>query len=200
MKHKHFYAGLAFAFFLSAAGCSNSNKNVNNADSTDHIEMNQDSTVTAGGEAAHADISATKSDTTGSGTADFVKKDDGTVELTLKVNFPIMANKSVAVHLHEHGDCSDEGKGAHGHWNPTNEKHGKWGSGEFHSGDIGNVQLDGDGNGELTMSTDRWTIGGSDQTNILNRAVIVHSGVDDYTTQPTGNAGSRIGCGVIMAK
>ncbi|HEY1008313.1 MAG TPA: superoxide dismutase family protein, partial [Sphingobacteriaceae bacterium] len=72
--------------------------------------------------------------------------------------------------------------------------------GSFHSGDIGNVQLDGKGNGKLTLTSDRWSIGGDEKTNILNRAVIVHSGVDDYTTQPTGNAGSRIGCGVIMGR
>ncbi len=58
---------------------------------------------------AHADISATKTDTAGSGTAHFAKKDDGTVELTLNVSFPKMANKTVAVHLHEHGDCGDAG-------------------------------------------------------------------------------------------
>lgn len=151
-------------------------------------------------EMAFADISATKSDTSGSGRAEFTKRDEGNIELSLTINFPKMANKSVAVHLHEHGDCGDEGKGAHGHWNPTNEVHGKWGSAAFHSGDIGNIQLNAEGTGAITVSSDRWTIGGDDKTNILTRAVIVHSGVDDYTTQPTGNAGSRIGCGVISAE
>lgn len=148
---------------------------------------------------AHADIAATKADTAGTGTADFTRKSDGTVELSLMISFPKMAGKSVAVHLHEHGDCGDAGKGAHGHWNPTNEAHGKWGSSAYHSGDIGNVNLDDKGEGTITLSSNRWTIGGDDKTNILNRAVIVHSGVDDYTTQPTGNAGSRIGCGLIKA-
>lgn len=201
MKMNYLSALALGTFLFAAVSCSNTNNNAGSSDSTQNEHMMSDMDSLAEGEAAHADISATKSDTTGSGTADFVKKDDGTVELTLNLHFPTMANKSVAVHLHEHGDCSDEGKGAHGHWNPTNENHGKWGSDAYHSGDIGNVQLDAEGRGELTMSgDDRWTIGGSDQTNILNRAVIVHSGVDDYTTQPTGNAGSRIGCGVIMAK
>jgi superoxide dismutase, Cu-Zn family len=122
------------------------------------------------------------------------------VELELEVTFPKKANSTVAVHLHEHGACGDSGKEAHGHWNPTNEQHGKWGEGAFHSGDIGNVQLDDKGKGKFTMTSDRWSIGGDEKTNILNRAVIVHSGVDDYKTQPTGNAGSRIGCGVIMSR
>jgi Cu-Zn family superoxide dismutase len=149
---------------------------------------------------AHADISATKGDTTGSGTADFKVNNDGQVELKLRISFPVLGHKSVAVHIHEHGDCSDAGKGAHGHWNPTNEKHGKWGSGEYHSGDIGNIELNDAGDGEIKLTSKRWTIGGDEKTNVLNRSIIVHSGVDDYQTQPTGNSGSRIGCGVILKK
>ncbi|HEY1009414.1 MAG: superoxide dismutase family protein [Daejeonella sp.] len=192
---------LALSFFIAVtAACTSTNKTGTTDDSTMHADsMGTDTTGGMMGMAdkAHADISATKTDTAGSGTAQFTKKDDGTVELSLNVKFPKMANKTVAVHLHEHGDCGDAGKGAHGHWNPTNEAHGKWGSAAYHSGDIGNVQLDAEGSGSVTVSSDRWTIGGDDKTNILGRAVIVHSGVDDYTTQPTGNAGSRIGCGVI---
>ena len=75
---------------------------------------------------------------------------------------------------------------------------GKWGSGSFHSGDIGNVKLNSKGNGTLTITTDLWTLGGKPDKNILGKSVIVHGGVDDFTTQPTGNAGTRIGCGVIQ--
>jgi superoxide dismutase, Cu-Zn family len=147
-------------------------------------------------DAAHAEITATKPDTTVSGVAHFSKK-DSKVELQLTLTIPKKANSTVAVHFHEHGDCGDMGKGAHGHWNPTKEDHGKWGSAHYHSGDIGNIKLDKDGKASFTVETDRWTIGGPEKTNILNRSIIVHSGVDDYKTQPTGNSGSRIGCGVI---
>jgi Cu-Zn family superoxide dismutase len=120
--------------------------------------------------------------------------------MTLDIQIPKMANKTVAVHIHEHGSCGDMGKEAHGHWNPTNANHGKWGSDSFHLGDIGNVDLNGEGKGTLEMETDLWSISSSDSTkSILNRAVIVHGGKDDFTTQPTGNAGSRIGCGVIQS-
>lgn len=146
---------------------------------------------------AEAVLAGTYADTTVSGTAKFDADDNGKVKLTLEVTIPAKAGKSVAVHLHEHGDCGDNGKMSHGHWNPTNQQHGKWGSASFHLGDIGNVQLDAQGKGTLTMETDLWTLGGTADKNILNKAVIVHGGVDDYTTQPTGNAGSRIGCGVI---
>jgi len=180
---------------LLAVACTNT-KNTNSADSLGAEGGNVSGSTNAA--QAHADISATKADTSGSGMAHFTALSDGKVELKLTLEFPAKANQSVAVHFHEHGDCSDSGKGAHGHWNPTGEKHGKWDSGEYHSGDIGNIDLDGSGKGQVTIQSDRWSIGGDEKTNIVNRAIIVHSGEDDYTTQPTGNSGSRIGCGVIM--
>ena len=118
--------------------------------------------------------------------------------MVIDVTIPKLAGKSVAVHIHEHGDCGDKGNMAHGHWNPDNKKHGKWGTGEFHSGDIGNIKLDSKGQGKITIETDLWTLGGVNRTNILQRAVVIHSGADDFTTQPSGNSGSRIGCGVIQ--
>lgn len=146
---------------------------------------------------AEAALSGTYPDTTVSGTASFDTMKSGKVKMKIEITVPAKAGKSVAVHLHEHGDCSDKGNMAHGHWNPTKEEHGKWGSGSFHSGDIGNIKLDAKGKGTLTLETDRWTLGGKADKNILGRAVIVHGGVDDFKTQPTGNAGTRIGCGVI---
>ena len=145
---------------------------------------------------AEAALSGTYPDTTVTGLVRFDAA-DGKVKMELEISVPKKANKSVAVHLHEHGDCGDNGNMAHGHWNPTNAQHGKWGEGSFHLGDIGNVKLDSKGNGKLSLETDLWTLGGAASTNIIGRAVIVHGGVDDFTTQPTGNAGSRIGCGVI---
>jgi Cu-Zn family superoxide dismutase len=197
MKLKFLANGLFLgSLFAIAMSCNNAGSD-SEGDTTVTEGIDTTSGSSNAAKAAHADVTATKSDTAGQGTAHFTQKDDGTVELDLQISFPKMANKSVAVHLHEHGDCGDAGNGAHGHWNPTNENHGKWGEGQYHSGDIGNIQLNGEGKGEIKVSSNRWTIGGDDKTNILNRAVIVHSGVDDYKTQPSGNAGSRIGCGVI---
>lgn len=191
------FQGVIGIFILSAAACGSGRDLTGNTDSTSTADTVAASSTAA--TKAHADIDATKSDTTGTGRADFSTKGDGTIDLNLKITFAKMANKSVAVHIHEHGDCSNAGMGAHGHWNPTNEAHGKWGDAAFHSGDIGNVNLDANGEGTITLNSNRWTIGGDEKTNILNRAIIVHSGVDDYKTQPTGNAGSRIGCGLITA-
>ncbi|HRN72615.1 MAG TPA: superoxide dismutase family protein [Ginsengibacter sp.] len=154
--------------------------------------------ATTAGPGAIAEIAPSYADTLVEGKAVFTTTDDGKVNMELNLHIPSRANKEVAVHLHEHGDCGEMGNNAHGHWNPTNDTHGKWGSAHFHRGDIGNVTLDADGNGKFQMQTDLWAIGGDDSTkNILNRAVIVHGGVDDYVTQPTGNAGNRIGCAVI---
>jgi Cu-Zn family superoxide dismutase len=106
-----------------------------------------------------------------------------------------------AVHIHETGDCSaPDGASAGGHWNPTNVNHGKWGAAPHHSGDIGNVEVGADGKAQLTLSSKVWTIGGPPETNIVGRSVIVHAKADDFTTQPTGNAGGRIACGVIAKK
>lgn len=189
------------AFFSVAAACTNSTTTDNEHDTTGMEQAAGDSaSLSTPGETASAIISATKADTTGNGRVEFSKLGDDQVTMSLTLSFPKLANKSVAVHFHEHGDCGNAGSEAHGHWNPTNEPHGKWGSAAHHSGDIGNIPLDAEGNGSITVTSNRWTIGGDDKTNIINRAVIVHSGVDDYQTQPTGNSGSRIGCGVISGK
>lgn len=105
-----------------------------------------------------------------------------------------------AIHIHEKADCSsDNGTSAGGHWNPTFENHGKWGSKTFHRGDIGNFIADENGNASLDFETDLWCIDCDDDTkNIINKALIIHQGEDDFTSQPSGNAGKRISCGAII--
>jgi Cu-Zn family superoxide dismutase len=106
-----------------------------------------------------------------------------------------------AVHIHDTGDCSAaDGMSAGGHWNPTADSHGKWGGEHFHRGDIGNVEVGADGKGTFSLFTDKWTIGGAPATDIIGHALIVHAKADDFTTQPTGNAGGRVACGVIEKK
>lgn len=179
------------------ASCNNSDTNTT-ASQNDTAATTMETTSQAS-TTAEAVLGGTQADTTLSGTVRFTEN-NGRVKMTLDLEIPKMANKTVAVHIHEHGSCGDMGKEAHGHWNPTNANHGKWGSDSFHLGDIGNVDLNGEGKGTLEMETDLWSISSSDSTkSILNRAIIVHGGKDDFTTQPTGNAGSRIGCGVIQA-
>ena len=184
---------LLLVLFFTA--CNNQKKTEDNTASNENTEIKTSDAAAA----AMATITATVPDTALTGTAEFTQQ-NGKVKMELNITCLKMANKSVAVHLHEMGDCGDMGKMAHGHWNPTNQQHGKWGSNSFHSGDIGNVSLDAAGKGYLEIETDLWSMGGDEKTNILNRSVIVHNGADDFKTQPTGNSGSRIGCGVIMKK
>lgn len=106
-----------------------------------------------------------------------------------------------AIHLHEKADCSsDDGTSTGGHWNPTAEPHGKWGAEEgFHRGDIGNFTADEEGNAVVEFSTDLWCLSCDDDTkNILGKAVIVHMGADDFTSQPSGAAGARVSCTGII--
>ena len=184
-------------FSLVSCGSNETNTTSEDSDTTTAVTPGVENESS---NAAEATLTGTQPDTTVTGTVSF-NEDNGKVKMTLDITVPKKANQSVAVHIHEHGSCGDMGKDAHGHWNPTKMNHGKWGSAAFHSGDIGNVDLNAEGKGTLELETDLWSISASDSTkNILNKAIIVHGGVDDFTTQPTGNAGSRIGCGVINKK
>ncbi|MGC4130266.1 MAG: superoxide dismutase family protein [Bergeyella sp.] len=127
----------------------------------------------------------------------------GTVKFTQTgktVKMDIMAYKLSpgihAVHIHEKGDCSSaDGTSAGGHWNPAGNDHGKWESEHFHMGDIGNITADKDGTSRFVFSTDKWCLGCKDESkNILEKSLIIHAAKDDFHTQPTGNAGGRVGC------
>ena len=106
-----------------------------------------------------------------------------------------------AIHIHQSADCSSEdGKSAGGHWNPTARPHGKWGAETgYHKGDIGNFTADDNGHGTISFTTDEWCIGCGDETkDILGKAVIVHAGQDDLSSQPSGAAGARVSCAGII--
>ena len=124
---------------------------------------------------------------------------DGSVTVTVDIE---KAPPGIhAAHLHEFGDCSSpDGKSAGGHWNPTTKDHGKWGEDHFHLGDLGNIEVNEDGFGSLILTTDLWSLGNGDDNDIVGLGIIVHASEDDFTTQPTGAAGGRIGCGVVVKK
>jgi Cu-Zn family superoxide dismutase len=139
-----------------------------------------------------------KSDSKATGSVVF-KEEDGQVSFTAVIGG--LDEGMHAIHIHESADCSSaDGSSAGGHWNPTNEQHGKWGATEgFHKGDIGNFPADESGNGTITMTTDQWCIGcGDPKKDIVGKAIIVHQGTDDFTSQPSGAAGKRISCGGII--
>lgn len=99
-------------------------------------------------------------------------------------------------HIHEFGDCSSlDGKSAGGHFNPDNKKHGAPDDVERHVGDLGNLVANK--NGEAHYERIDSHISFTGLNSIIGRAIIVHAGEDDLTSQPTGNAGARVACGVI---
>jgi superoxide dismutase, Cu-Zn family len=138
-----------------------------------------------------------KSSSSVSGTASFIEKNEN---ITFIAKIAGLTPGIHAIHIHEKSDCSAaDGSSAGGHWNPTFKKHGKWGEGEHHKGDIGNFTADEKGNGSITVTTSDWCIGCGDTTkDVLGKAIIVHAGADDFVTQPAGNAGARIACSAII--
>lgn len=135
-----------------------------------------------------------KSDTNTQGTVSFTQK-AGEVELDMNV-YNLNPNSTHAAHIHETGDCSAaDGSSAGGHWNPLAKDHGKWGDSDHHAGDIGNLNTNQDGTARLVMKTDKWCVGCDDPSkNVIGKAIIIHAKADDFKTQPTGNAGGRVGC------
>ena len=139
-----------------------------------------------------------KSDSEISGTVTFTQEGDA---VTMQIDVAGLTPGLHGIHLHQTADCSsDDGLSTGGHWNPTGHDHGKWEETDsFHAGDIGNLDADEEGNASLTFTTDKWCIGCDDDTkNIIGRGLIIHADADDFETQPTGNAGGRIGCVEIL--
>lgn len=104
------------------------------------------------------------------------------------------------IHIHEHGSCEDQGNAADGHFNPEGVKHGFLATDGFegaHAGDFGNIEINENGEGALYLILPGLTVDQGTHA-IKGRAVILHEKEDDFG-QPTGNAGGRIGCGVIKA-
>lgn len=101
-------------------------------------------------------------------------------------------------HVHETGDCSaPDAASAGGHFNPGGHPHGHPGQGEHHAGDMPNLVADDAGTLMVDVQVPGVTIGDGGGTDILGRALVLHAGADDYSSQPAGNSGPRIACGVI---
>lgn len=140
-------------------------------------------------------IQATKPNSAVSGEATLTETSDG---LRVSVQVRNVSPGKHGLHIHDRGSCEEAGNAAGGHYNPDNAPHGflpKDGLLNAHPGDLGNIDVGQDGTGrlELTLKNVRLQEG---KYTVANRAIVLHEKADDFG-QPTGNAGGRIGCGVI---
>jgi Cu-Zn family superoxide dismutase len=122
------------------------------------------------------------------------KKENRGIRITATING--LTQGKHGFHIHKYGDCSgDNGTCAGDHFNPTNAPHGSPTDKIVHIGDLGNVVADEHGNAIYDEINYHITLSGPHS--IIGRSIIVHADADDLHSQPTGNSGNRIGCGVI---
>jgi Cu-Zn family superoxide dismutase len=176
---------------LLMIGCQqNTNRQMpsTSPDSTSSIMNNQQPEITR----AVAELHGTKGNNV-KGTVSFTKEENG---ITIVADIESLTPGKHGFHIHEYGDCTaDDGTSAGGHFNPENVKHGAPTDSVRHVGDLGNITADKDGNAHLEWTDPLLSFTGSHS--IIGRAVVVHGGEDDLTSQPSGNAGPRVACGVI---
>lgn len=131
-----------------------------------------------------------------SGTVTFTQQAEGVLVFAIVSG---LTPGSHGFHIHETGDCSaPDGSSAGGHFNPGSMPHGGPDAGEHHAGDLGNIVADEAGNANYEKVIPGITLE-EGSNSVIGRAVVVHESADDMTTQPTGNAGGRLACGVIEA-
>ena len=137
-----------------------------------------------------------RSGSTVTGTATFTELPGGAVKAVVKIEKAPPGTHGL--HIHEKGDCSDpEAKSAGGHFNPSTMPHAGPMDKEHHAGDLGNIEIAADGTGTLTIETSMLTVKPGPNS-VVGKAVVFHEKADDLKTQPTGNAGGRLGCGVVQ--
>lgn len=150
----------------------------------------------ATGPSATATLIST-SGSTATGTVNLAQLANGSVEVT--ANLRGVPPGVHGFHIHEKGDCGDNGNAAGGHYNPAGTPHGAPNADPHHAGDFGNVTADADGNVNTRFVTRSITVSEGPMT-AVGHAIILHANPDDLTTQPTGNAGARIACGVVQMR
>jgi Cu-Zn family superoxide dismutase len=143
---------------------------------------------------AEAKLASTSTSTYVSGTVKFEDTADGLKVTALIDKAPAGTH---GFHIHEFGSCDDTGNKAGGHYNPEGHEHGQVGKTKMsHPGDMGNIEIGADGKGKLETVLPGVTLS-SGKMPVAGRAIILHAKVDDMS-QPTGNAGGRIGCAPIV--
>lgn len=154
-------------------------------------------TATPAAATAHATLQGAPGDTDFSGTVTFTEEAGG-VRVVAELSGVDQAGKH-GFHVHENGECT-HGEGdkhfttAGGHFNPTGTEHACPPTDPRHAGDLGNVEV-ANGTGRVELTTTGLSLSGPNS--VVGKAIILHAGEDDCKTQPTGNSGDRLACGVV---
>ena len=126
----------------------------------------------------------------------FLRPVDGGVQVYGKL-MNMTPGATVALHIHETGRCANMGKAAGGHFNPDNKPHSNPDDMDGHAGDLPNLTANEDGVATVNYVNKKISAAEAGKYSVYRRAFIVHAGADDYTSQPAGDAGDRIACGII---
>jgi len=131
-----------------------------------------------------------------SGWATFTDRSTGGVAVVVHIENALPGTHGL--HVHEKGDCSAaDASSAGGHFNPGGMPHAGPAEMHRHAGDLGNITIEANGTGHLELVTDLLTVKPGPNS-VVGKAVIFYEKADDLQTQPTGNAGGRLGCGVVQ--
>jgi len=135
---------------------------------------------------------------TASGMVHFNDIGDGNVEVV--VDLTAVPPGIHGFHIHEKGDCGNNAQNAGAHFNPTGMVHGAPDAVSHHAGDFGNVTADANGEVHTRFTTHSISLTQGFSSSAIGHAVVLHEKPDDLISQPSGNAGGRIACGVVEAR
>ncbi|RKD76461.1 Cu-Zn family superoxide dismutase [Sinobaca qinghaiensis] len=186
-KNMLFLFTAAFILILAACGSSGA-------------EDEDDEIASEGGQYT-ASVDMINSEEEEAGTAEIVQAEDGNVTIQLDLS-GLPADSTHGIHLHQTGECTaPDFESAGDHFNPTDAEHGTDSEGGPHVGDLPNIETDE--NGEVTTeldASDEIIVDRMEDNSLFdddNTALVVHENADDYETQPSGDSGDRIACGVV---
>lgn len=178
---------LVLAASFLAAGC---------AEETDQEPLDLDTAAVDTAEQVEQTAMADLAPTEGNETRGAVTFSSVNGAVRVEADIQNLAPGPHGFHIHEFGDCSaPDASSAGGHFNPTDSPHGAPTDAERHVGDLGNIEAGSDSTATYSRVDSVLTLSGPNS--IVGKAVVVHAGEDDLTSQPSGDAGARLACGVI---
>jgi Cu-Zn family superoxide dismutase len=147
------------------------------------------------GPSASTDLLA-RSGSTVSGTVNFTETEG---RLRVEARVTGLTPGEHGFHIHEVGDCSaPDASSAKGHFNPTAKAHGHHAGDEHHGGDMPNLIANAQGEAKYSAELRGLSLSGAN--GVVGRSVVIHADPDDYKSQPAGNSGKRVACGVIAVR